>query len=168
MTGKPCSARFTGLRMLSALLALFCTVPVQAVTPNEMLNDTALEARAREISQHVRCVVCQNQSIDDSSAPLAHDLRILVRDRLTSGDSDAQALDYIVARYGNFVLLKPPFQFDTLFLWLGPFVFLLLAGLALVRVIRRQDALPAGEASPELSPDERRRLDALTNEGTSV
>ncbi len=168
MTYKLRYARFTGLRMLIALLALFCTGPVQAVTPDEMLNDKALEARAREISQHLRCVVCQNQSIDDSSAPLARDLRILVRDRLTLGDSDAQALDYIVARYGNFVLLRPPFQFDTLLLWLGPFAFILLAGLALVRVIRRQDALPAGEASPELSPEECRRLEALTNEGTSV
>lgn len=159
---------FAGLRTAIAVLALFCTAPVQAVTPGEMLKDPALEARAREISQHLRCVVCQNQSIDDLSAPLAHDLRILVRDRLTSGDSDAQALDYIVARYGNFVLLKPPFQLDTLFLWFGPFLFLTLAGLALIRVVRRQAAVPANETAADLTPEERRRLKALTDEGNAA
>jgi cytochrome c-type biogenesis protein CcmH len=147
------------------LVAATC---VSAVTPDEMLKDPALESRAREISQQLRCVVCQNQSIDDSSAPLARDLRILVRDRLTSGDSDAQALEYIVARYGNFVLLKPPFQLDTLFLWFGPLLFLSLAGLALVRVVRRQAAIPASETGTDLTPEERRRLEALTDEGTAV
>jgi cytochrome c-type biogenesis protein CcmH len=152
----------------ASILALAFTGPVLAVTPDEMLKDSALESRAREISQHLRCVVCQNQSIDDSSAPLAHDLRVLVRDRLTAGDSDAQTLDYIVARYGNFVLLKPPFQFNTLMLWLGPFLFLALAGIAFLRAVRRQDAAPAGEAATDLTPDERRRLEALTNEGTNL
>jgi cytochrome c-type biogenesis protein CcmH len=146
--------------------------PSIAVTPDEMLNDPVLESRARDISQHLRCVVCQNQSIDDSSAPLAHDLRVLVRDRLTAGDSNAQALNYIVDRYGNFVLLKPPFQFNTLLLWLGPLLFFVLAGYAFLRAVQRQDAAPVGEAATDLTPDERRRLKALmpnaTNEGTNV
>jgi cytochrome c-type biogenesis protein CcmH len=163
-----CGSQRARLRTLISVLALLYGAPAQAVTPDEMLKDPALESRAREISQHLRCVVCQNQSIDDSSAPLAHDLRILVRDRLTSGDSDAQALDYIVARYGNFVLLKPPFQLDTLFLWLGPFLFVVLAGLALVRVVRRQAAVPSNETAAELTPEERRRLEALTDEGTAA
>ena len=161
------SARIHGA-LMALLLTLSFSGAALAVTPDEMLKDPALESRAREISQHLRCVVCQNQSIDDSSAPLAHDLRVLVRDRLTAGDSDAQALDYIVARYGNFVLLKPPFQFNTLMLWLGPFLFLALAGFAFLRAVRRQDVAPAGEAATDLSPDERRRLKALTNEGTNV
>jgi cytochrome c-type biogenesis protein CcmH len=157
------------MRSIFIALAILCAAaPAHAVTPDEMLSDPALEARAREISQHLRCVVCQNQSIDDSSAPLAHDLRILVRDRLSSGDSDTQALDYIVARYGNFVLLKPPMQLDTLFLWFGPLLFLLLAGYGLVRVVRRQDALPASDTAAELTPDERRRLKSLTDEGNAV
>ena len=146
----------------------FTATASHAVTPDEMLKDPALEFRAREISQHLRCVVCQNQSIDDSSAPLAHDLRILVRDRLSAGDSDAQTLDYVVARYGNFVLLRPPMQLNTLFLWFGPFLILLLAGYAFVRVVRLQETAPAGEASAELTPDEQRRIDVLTNEGKSA
>jgi cytochrome c-type biogenesis protein CcmH len=155
-------------RLLVATLAFSFAGAAQAVTPDEMLKDPALEARAREISQHLRCVVCQNQSIDDSSAPLAHDLRILVRDRLTAGDSDEQALNFIVARYGNFVLLKPPVQLNTLFLWLGPFIFLALAGYGLVRTLRRQETAPDGEAAAELTPDERKRLADLTNEGKTA
>src|SRR5689334_25305690 len=88
-----------------------------AVTPDEMLKDPALEARARNLSEELRCMVCQNQSIDDSEAPLAHDLRVLVRQRLEAGDSDRQVLDYLVARYGDFVLLRPPFKPETLLLW---------------------------------------------------
>ena len=157
------------LRILTGLLAsLFVASAAHAVTPDEMLKDPILESRAREISQHLRCVVCQNQSIDDSSAPLAHDLRILVRDRLSAGDSDAQALNFIVARYGNFVLLRPPMQLDTLLLWYGPLIFLILAGLAFVRALRRQQQPPSAETAAELTPDERRRLEALTNEGNAA
>ena len=107
-----------------AALLILAAPGARAVTPGETLADLALEARARDISQLIRCVVCQNQSIDDSSAPLAHDLRVLVRDRLSAGDSDAEALAFIVLRYGNFVLLKPPVQSNTLLLWFGPLAFL--------------------------------------------
>ena len=93
-----------------------------------MLNDPALEARARKLSQELRCVVCQNQSIDDSNAPLAHDLRVIVRERLAAGDSDPQVLAFVQARYGEFVLLRPPLKLQTLLLWLAPL--LLLAGAA--------------------------------------
>lgn len=138
-------------------------VPGHAVTPGEMLSDPALEARARVLSQDLRCVVCQNQSIDDSNAPLAHDLRVLLRERLTAGDSDRQAVDYIVARYGNFVLLKPPMQLNTLPLWAGPVLFLLFALISFSRYLRRRAVIqPIGEA-PQLSASEQARLDALLN-----
>lgn len=147
-----------------AALLILAAPGARAVTPGETLADPALEARARDISQLIRCVVCQNQSIDDSSAPLAHDLRVLVRDRLSAGDSDAEALAFIVLRYGNFVLLKPPVQGNTLLLWFGPLAFLMIAGLLFVRFLRRQAAVPATEPGTEISltPDERRRLDALS------
>jgi cytochrome c-type biogenesis protein CcmH len=119
---------------MKSLLALALLVMVNllagnafAVMPDEVLADPALEARARNLSQDLRCLVCQNQSIDDSSAPLAKDLRVIVRERLTAGDTDEQVIDYLVARYGNYVLLKPPFQGVTLFLWIGPAVFLIAA-----------------------------------------
>ena len=112
--------------ILAAALAL--AGPALAVTPDEQLKDPKLEARARTLSQELRCVVCQNQSIDDSAAPLAHDLRVILRERLAAGDSDKQAVDYLVARYGDFVLLKPPFQPDTWALWLGPAAILVLGG----------------------------------------
>ncbi|WP_348639986.1 cytochrome c-type biogenesis protein [Methylocystis sp. B8] len=137
--------------------------PGHAVTPGEMLSDPALEGRARVLSQDLRCVVCQNQSIDDSNAPLAHDLRVLLRERLTAGDSDRQAVDYIVARYGNFVLLKPPMQLNTLPLWAGPVLFLLFALISFSRYLRRRAVIqPIGEA-PQLSASEQARLDALLN-----
>jgi cytochrome c-type biogenesis protein CcmH len=110
----------------AATLALAGTA--RAVTPDEQLADPKLEARARALSQELRCVVCQNQSIDDSAAPLAHDLRMILRERLAAGDSDKQAVDYLVRRYGDFVLLRPPFQADTVALWLGPLAVLLLGG----------------------------------------
>jgi cytochrome c-type biogenesis protein CcmH len=109
-----------------ALILLLIT-PALAVLPDEVLKDPALEARARVLSQDLRCLVCQNQSIDDSNAPLARDLRLIVRERLTAGDSDTQVIAYLVSRYGNYVLLKPPFQRDTALLWLAPFGMLLLA-----------------------------------------
>ena len=97
--------------------ALLVRAPALAVQPDEILQDPVLEARARDLSHELRCMVCQNQSIDDSDAPLAHDLRVLVRERLTKGDSDQQVLDFLVARYGDFVLLKPPLRWHTLLLW---------------------------------------------------
>ena len=113
---------------LIAALALALAGSARAVTPDEQLADPKLEARARGLSQELRCLVCQNQSIDDSAAPLAHDLRVILRERLAAGDSDRQAMDYLVRRYGDFVLLRPPFQGDTLALWLGPLAVLLLGG----------------------------------------
>src|SRR5262245_60635519 len=118
------------------LLALF-TLPVKAVQPDEILSDPELEGRARALSADLRCLVCQNQSIDDSNAPLARDLRILLRERLKAGDSDDQAIDYIVARYGDFVLLRPRFMPETWVLWIGPFVLLLAAGTILCLRRRR-------------------------------
>ncbi len=122
--------------VLMAVTVLSLAGSARAVEPDEMLSDPALEARAQHISKELRCVVCQNQNIDDSAAPLARDMRLLVRERLTSGDTDAQAKAFLVARYGNFVLLRPPFQPNTWALWLGPFVILLLAGAALVFAAR--------------------------------
>jgi len=119
-------------RFAAALLLLMALVsPLKAVQPDEILSDPVLEARARALSEGLRCLVCQNQSIDDSNAPLARDLRILLRERLKAGDSDDQAVDFIVARYGDFVLLRPRLTPETLILWIGPFALLLVAGLFL-------------------------------------
>jgi cytochrome c-type biogenesis protein CcmH len=119
-------------RFAAALLLLMALVsPLKAVQPDEILSDPVLEARARALSEGLRCLVCQNQSIDDSNAPLARDLRILLRERLKAGDSDDQAVDFIVARYGDFVLLRPRLTPETLILWVGPFALLLVAGLFL-------------------------------------
>jgi cytochrome c-type biogenesis protein CcmH len=144
-----------------ALIFLLVTLaaPVFAVTPDEILKDPALEARARHISQGLRCMVCQNQSIDDSDAPLAHDLRLLVRQRLQAGDSDWQVIDFIVARYGDFVLLKPPVEFDTLLLWGLPPTALLAGAIALMIAARRRRAVAD---VPALSEAEQRRLAALS------
>ena len=149
-------------RLALALVLLLClNLPAHAVRPDEMLKDPALEARARDIGQELRCLVCRNQSIDDSDADLAHDLRVLVRQRLTAGDTDQQVIDYIVSRYGDFVLLKPPFKLDTWILWLGP-GFILLVGLwGLGRYMRRQAGM-AGQ--PPLSADEERRLAQILEE----
>ena len=146
------------------MLAALVVAPVYAVTPDEMLKDPVMEARAREISKGLRCVVCQNQSIDDSSAMLAQDLRVLVRERLTAGDTNEQAVNFIVARYGNFVLLKPPFQMDTLLLWLGPFLLLGLAVPVLLRTLKRQEAVPEAGVAP-LNKEEQRRLAKLMDGG---
>lgn len=138
--------------------------PVRAVQPGETLSDPKLEARAREISAGLRCLVCQNQSIDDSDAPLAGDLRRLVRERIEAGDSNAAVVDYVVARYGDFVLLKPPFKASTLVLWLSPLV-ILAGGLWLARRVSRGQAAPSGGAA--LSRDEQARLDALLSRPTN-
>jgi cytochrome c-type biogenesis protein CcmH len=129
---------------LIAAAALAMAAPALAVTPDEQLKDPKLEARARAISQELRCVVCQNQSIDDSAAPLAHDLRVILRERIAAGDSDKQAVAYLVARYGDFVLLKPPFQPDTWALWLGPLAILVLGGAGAAVYMRGRSK--AGEA----------------------
>lgn len=140
--------------------ALFASAPAAfAVQPEEVLKDARLEARARDISAELRCLVCQNQSIDESNAPLARDLRLLVRERLQAGDNDKQIMDYIVARYGEFVLLRPPVGWHTALLWLAPALFLLL-GLFLMRgVLRRHRAQPA--TSAPLSQDDKKRLDQI-------
>jgi cytochrome c-type biogenesis protein CcmH len=148
------------------LLFVFSAQPVLAVQPDEMLADPTLEARARILSQELRCLVCQNQSIDDSEAPLARDLRILLRERLKSGDSDRQVLDFLVARYGEFVLLKPPLGWRTALLWLGPPALLIAGGLALFVIARRRSrALVAAGSGPPLTPAEEARLAKLVDEG---
>ncbi len=134
-------------------VALVSAAPAYAVRPDEMLADPALEARAREIGKELRCLVCRNQSIDDSDADLAHDLRVLVRQRIVAGDSNAQVIAYIRSRYGDFVLLKPPLEVSTLLLWGGPALILLLGAVALVRLYRR-----AGETAR--SAAQRRRATA--------
>jgi len=143
-----------------AIALLLSSLPVHAaITPDEILPDPALEARAREITKQLRCLVCQNQSIDDSNAPLAHDLRVLVRERLKAGDSDEAALAFVVARYGDFVLLRPPVKATTWLLWFGPGALLIGAALFLWVRARRRSALPAAPAP--LSDDERKKLAAL-------
>ncbi|PWC32238.1 cytochrome c-type biogenesis protein [Azospirillum sp. TSO35-2] len=147
--------------LLATLLALSTLSPALAVQPDEMLPDPAMEARARDISQELRCLVCQNQSIDDSNAPLARDLRLLVRDRLKAGDSDDKVLAFVTDRYGDYVLLRPPFKATTLVLWLGPFAILLLGAIGTFLFLRGRRGVAAGADTAPLSADERRRLDAL-------
>ena len=134
-----------------------------AVQPDEIMSDPALELRARDLSRELRCMVCQNQSIDDSEAPLARDLRLLVRERIAAGDSDARVMDFLVARYGEFVLLKPRFESHTLVLWLLPPLALLGGGLALWAHGRRRARLAARESASTLalSADEEARLQKL-------
>lgn len=149
-------------RLVLALMLLAAT-PATAVMPDEMLADPAQEQRARTISRDLRCVVCQNQSIDDSDAPLARDLRLLVREQIALGKTDAQVRDYVVARYGNFVLLKPPVEGDTLLLWGGPFAVLILGGIGIALWQRRKPAKDAlGAADAPLSDAERAELDRLS------
>ena len=129
--------------------------PAWAVLPSEKLSNPVLEARASALSKNIRCVVCQNQSIDDSGAPLAADLRVLLRERISAGDTDDQAVNYLVQRYGNFVLLKPPFQPDTWFLWLAPFGVLIVALAGFATQIRRN---PAKQVWPAEDDDELEQL----------
>ena len=150
--------RFAIIAFLSMLLA---PVAARAVTPDEMLKDPALEARARELSQELRCLVCQNQDIDDSAAPLAHDLRVLVRERLKAGDSDQQVLNFLVARYGEFVLLKPRFELHTLLLWGLPPLALIGGTIGMFVAMRRRKSHEV--ESPALSPAEERRLATLVD-----
>jgi len=150
----------SSLRLFAlAVLALQLIRPVQAVEPGEMLKDPTLEARARHISQELRCLVCQNQSIDDSSAELARDLRVLVRERLAAGDTDAAVLAFVEARYGEFVLLRPRLAPHTLLLWLTPL--LLLGGAVFALMRRSRERVRAGEEPQALSAAERQRLDEV-------
>ena len=143
--------------LLLATIVL-ASAPCMAVEPNEMLADPALEARAREISRGLRCVVCQNESIDESNADLAHDLRVLVRARLVAGDSDGQVVQYIVDRYGDFVLLRPPVKPQTYILWASPAILLLIAGAIILFYLRRRRR---AAAPPPLTAEEQARVDAL-------
>jgi cytochrome c-type biogenesis protein CcmH len=155
-----------GIAMLGMTVSLLAAASAAlAVEPGEMLDDPALEARAREISKELRCLVCQNQSIDDSSADLARDLRLIVRQRLTAGDSDGQVLQYVTDRYGDFVLLRPPVKPATLILWLTP-PLLLAAGAALSIAYLRRRQRQVETALRPLSEDERQRLDALLKSGS--
>jgi cytochrome c-type biogenesis protein CcmH len=148
------------LLLVFTLAAMSASLPAYAVQPDEIMADPVKEARARELSRELRCMVCQNQSIDDSEAPLARDLRLLVRERISAGDSDAQVIDFLVARYGEFVLLKPRLEPHTLLLWLLPPLVLGGGGLALWLHSRRLRPAVV-EAPVTLTPDEEARLSAL-------
>jgi cytochrome c-type biogenesis protein CcmH len=148
-------------RLLAVLLLALGTMPAFAVNPDEMLADPVLEGRARAISEHLRCLVCQNQSIDDSDAELARDLRVLVRERLTAGDSDEAAVQYIVDRYGEYVLLNPVIAPHTLVLWVTAPVVLLVGGIVVFIGLRRRRVLPKPPAA--LSAEEAAALEKLSS-----
>ncbi|MBB3525078.1 cytochrome c-type biogenesis protein CcmH [Rhizobium sp. BK456] len=145
-------------RLLLAFVLMLLAAPAFAVNPDEVLADPALEARARALSAELRCMVCQNQSIDDSNADLAKDLRLLVRERITDGDSDEAVLNYIVSRYGEFVLLKPRFSMKTGLLWGAPALLVLAGGLSLLVFARRRSGKPTGS---KLTADEDDKLARL-------
>ena len=148
------------MRALLALVMLaWLALPAIAVNPDEVLPDPALEARARAISAGLRCLVCQNESIDDSDADLAHQIRVLVRDRLTAGDTDAQVVQYLVDRYGEFILLRPVLAPHTLILWTAAPTVLVIGGIVLFVVARRRRRATVGEAA--LTPEEQKALDEL-------
>jgi cytochrome c-type biogenesis protein CcmH len=147
-------------RLILTLVLLFAG-PVLAVQPSEMLKDPAQEARAREISKGLRCVVCQNESIDESNAEIAHDMRVLVRERIVAGDTDKQIIEYMRSRYGDYVLLAPRFMTSTLALWIGPFIILVIGGFVVAARLRNT---PRAAAAP-LSAEERAALDALNDSG---
>lgn len=151
--------RFAAIALVLGTIASSSSLAVQ---PGEMLKDPKLEARARELSRELRCMVCQNQSIDESEAPLARDLRLLVRERLTKGDTDQQVLDFLVVRYGEFVLLKPPLESSTIILWALPPVALLAGAIGLFFAMRRRRTVQQEPAT--LSIEERRRLSTLVDE----
>jgi len=149
-------------RLISAAMFFFAVMTsALAVEPDEVLKNPALEARARALSAGLRCLVCQNQSIYDSEAPLARDLRLLIRERLTAGDGDDQVVSFIVGRYGEFVLLKPRFEAKTILLWTGPFALLLLAAVFLLA----RGANPRADREAPLSGEEKAALDRLTQPG---
>jgi cytochrome c-type biogenesis protein CcmH len=149
------------LALIALFVAFVAPTATLAVEPDEILKDPKLEARARVLSEELRCMVCQNQSIDDSAAPLARDLRLLVRERLIKGDSDSQVLNYLVARYGEFVLLKPRFELQNLLLWgLPPFA--LAAGMIALFVTARRRRI-ADLQLPALSASEQKRIATLVD-----
>src|ERR1700761_444654 len=154
--------RFLAIALVFAALGFSA---VHAVLPDEVMSDPAKEARARNLSRELRCMVCQNQSIDDSEAPLARDIRLLVRERIAAGDSDAEVLDFLVARYGEFVLLKPRFERQTLALWLVP-PFLLVGGAFVLWRQSRRRADGTEAASRALTADEEARIAALVDGDT--
>ncbi len=156
-----------GLIVLTPLIGGL--TPVRAVLPDEVMSNPAKEARARQLSQELRCMVCQNQSIDDSEAPLARDLRLLVRERIASGDSDAQVIDFLVARYGEFVLLRPRFEPQTLLLWLVPPLVLVGGGLVLwLQAQRRKPGAGEIPSDGALTPEEQARLKLLMADEPTV
>jgi cytochrome c-type biogenesis protein CcmH len=145
-----------------AIAVILGSPPAYAVQPDEIMPDPVKESRARDLSRELRCMVCQNQSIDDSDAPLAKDLRVLVRERLTAGDSDGQVMDFLVARYGEFVLLKPRLSWHTALLWLAPFTVVLLGAWGLIALWRRRRTESAPETAPApLTAAERVRVSEL-------
>jgi cytochrome c-type biogenesis protein CcmH len=156
---QPDEGRWKAARALLLTISLLLTpLPALAVNPDEVLKDPVLEERARNLSAQLRCMVCQNQSIDDSNAELARDLRVLVRERIVDGDSDAEVIDYVVSRYGEFVLLKPRLSSKTIALWSMPAALLLVGGASVYLMSRRRRATSAEKA---LTPEEQARLDEL-------
>jgi len=152
------------VRFLVVVLALFSATPLHAVQVDEILPDAKLEARARAISHDLRCMVCQNQSIDDSEAPLARDLRLLVRERLKAGDSDTQVVDYMVARYGEFVLLRPRMSWHTAILWAAPLAILIIGVFAIVFSVLRRSARPGLPETEALTEGEKLKLNAIASQ----
>lgn len=156
------------MKWLLFALALIVSLPANAVQPDEILDDPALEARAREVGKDLRCLVCQNQSIDDSDADLARDLRVLVRERIVAGDSNQQVIDYVVSRYGDFVLLNPPFKLKTYALWFGPAALVIFGLFAAFMFFRGRSAGAASEVRPQsLSDIEKEKLARLLDEDKS-
>jgi len=153
--------------LVAAVLSLAILSPAVALGPDEVLSDPALEARARSLSKELRCMVCQNQSVDDSDAPLARDLRILVRERLQAGESDQQVINFLVARYGEFVLLRPRFSWHTALLWLAPAAVLLIGACGVLVLARRYRASSerATAEREKLTPAEAARLSEILRQG---
>ncbi|HKF10971.1 MAG TPA: cytochrome c-type biogenesis protein [Xanthobacteraceae bacterium] len=147
--------------LIVALLTLLAVPTAIAVEPDEIISDPALESRARALSKELRCMVCQNQSIDDSDAPLAHDLRVLVRERLQAGESDQQVIDFLVARYGEFVLLRPRFSWHTALLWFGPATILIIGAFGVLVLARRYRATRAAEQETLTAAEADRLSDIL-------
>ena len=145
------------MKALVLLIGLILSGTAYAVEPHEMLKDPALESRARDVSKHLRCVVCQNETIDESNADIARDMRVLLRARILAGDSNEQVIAFMVSRYGDYVLLKPRFTANTLLLWLGPFILLGIGALVVYRRLRRA---PAAAPAP-LTPEEEAALQEL-------
>jgi cytochrome c-type biogenesis protein CcmH len=156
--------RLLHVLFVCCVMVPLCVAPSFAVLPDEVLKDPVLEARARVLSQDLRCLVCQNQAIDDSNAPLARDLRLIVRERLTAGDSDEQVIEYLVSRYGNYVLLKPPFHTNTALLWIAPFALLLISIAVATAYLRGRKRDDVDAPAEKLSDDELQALNSITQD----